>query len=117
MSTMENVLFNIANHPTPKISEGGVAFCMRAQNFDLYVATTYRKTSHAKSKEDGQGWEETEVSDTLNAFDNGESRTPTLVLENHPADSRVKVSEDGIVQTLSSRMGTGGVILLWWQKL
>lgn len=31
-----------------------------------------------------------------------------IVLENHPADSRVKVSEDGIVQTLSSRMGTGG---------
>lgn len=32
----------------------------------------------------------------------------TLVLENHPADSRVKICKDGIVQTLSSRMGTGG---------
>ena len=31
-----------------------------------------------------------------------------MVLENHPADSRVKVAEDGIVQTLSGRMGTGG---------
>lgn len=30
------------------------------------------------------------------------------VLENHPADSRVKICEDGIFQTLSSRMGTGG---------
>lgn len=30
------------------------------------------------------------------------------VLENHPADSRVKLSENGIVQTLSGRMGTGG---------
>lgn len=30
------------------------------------------------------------------------------VLENHPNDSRLKVSEDGIFQTLSSRMGTGG---------
>lgn len=30
------------------------------------------------------------------------------ILENHPADSRVKYSEDGIFQTLSSRMGTGG---------
>ena len=30
------------------------------------------------------------------------------ILENHPADSRVKVSEDDIFQTLSSRMGTGG---------
>jgi DNA (cytosine-5)-methyltransferase 1 len=68
----------------------------------------YRKTSHAKSKEDGQGWQETEVNDTLNIFDNGESRTPTIVLENHPNDSRVKIREDGKVQTLSSRMGTGG---------
>ena len=32
-----------------------------------------------------------------------------LPIENHPADSRVKLSEDGIVQTLSARMGTGGV--------
>lgn len=31
-----------------------------------------------------------------------------LVLENHPNDSRVKISEDGNVQTLSGRMGTGG---------
>jgi DNA (cytosine-5)-methyltransferase 1 len=31
-----------------------------------------------------------------------------VVIENHPADSRVKISEDGMVQTLSSRMGTGG---------
>ena len=31
-----------------------------------------------------------------------------VVLENHPNDSRVKIREDGKVQTLSSRMGTGG---------
>jgi len=31
-----------------------------------------------------------------------------IVLENHPADSRVKICEDGVFQTLSSRMGTGG---------
>ena len=31
------------------------------------------------------------------------------VIENHPADSRVKICEDGVFQTLSSRMGTGGV--------
>ena len=44
-------------------------------------------------------------------------RSPTLragvvpaaiALENHPADSRVKISEDGKVQTLTSRCGTGG---------
>ena len=46
-----------------------------------------------------------------------EERSPTLragvvpaavALENHPTDSRVKLSEDGNVQTLTSRMGTGG---------
>ena len=47
----------------------------------------------------------------------GEELSPTLragivpaavALENHPADSRVNVSEDNMVQTLTSRMGTGG---------
>ena len=31
-----------------------------------------------------------------------------IVVENHPTDSRVTVSVDGKVQTLTSRMGTGG---------
>ena len=97
-------------------------------------AVAYRKQGHPQTAEQGQGWEEAEVNDTLNSFDNGESRTPTvivskavesnaqdarynvgdikddlaLVLENHPNDSRIKIKEDGIFQTLSSRMGTGG---------
>ena len=33
---------------------------------------------------------------------------PCVVLENHPADSRVTICKDNIVQTLNSRMGTGG---------
>jgi len=46
-----------------------------------------------------------------------EERSPTLragvipaalAVENHPADSRVGIAEDGNVQTLTSRMGTGG---------
>jgi DNA (cytosine-5)-methyltransferase 1 len=48
------------------------------------------------------------VNDTLNVYDNGEARTPTLILENHPNDSRVKIREDGVCQTLNGRMGTGG---------
>ena len=31
-----------------------------------------------------------------------------VCIENHPADSRVKIAEDGVCQTLSGRMGTGG---------
>jgi DNA (cytosine-5)-methyltransferase 1 len=30
------------------------------------------------------------------------------IIENHPNDSRVRYKEDGVFQTLSSRMGTGG---------
>ena len=49
------------------------------------------------------GYEE-ECSPTLRA-----GTVPAAVaLENHPTDSRVKLSEDGNVQTLASRMGTGG---------
>ena len=49
------------------------------------------------------GYEE-EIAPTLRA-----GTVPAAVaLENHPTDSRVKISEDGKVQTLTSRMGTGG---------
>ncbi len=49
------------------------------------------------------GYEE-ECSPTLRA-----GVVPAAVaLENHPTDSRVKLSEDDNVQTLTSRMGTGG---------
>ena len=51
----------------------------------------------------GIGYEE-ETSPTLRA-----GIVPAaLALENHPADSRVKLSGDGKVQTLTSQMGTGG---------
>lgn len=70
----------------------------------------YRKTAHPSKVGGVQNWEETEVCDTLNVYDNSETRTPILILENHPADSRVKICEDKVFQTLSSRMGTGGVM-------
>lgn len=46
------------------------------------------------------------VSYTLRARDYKEPQA--IAIENHPNDSRMKISEDNIVQTLSSRMGTGG---------
>lgn len=36
------------------------------------------------------------------------SQKMAVFIENHPADSRVKISEDNVCQTLSARMGTGG---------
>ena len=44
------------------------------------VQSVFRKTGHPVNAEAGQGWEDARVNDTLNAFDNDESRTPTLVL-------------------------------------
>lgn len=52
----------------------------------------------------GKGWRDDDVSFTLNTID----RPAVYAIENHPADSRCNISDDGIVQTLSSRMGTGG---------
>lgn len=31
-----------------------------------------------------------------------------VALEHHPNDSRIRIAEDGICQSLSARMGTGG---------
>lgn len=60
-------------------------------------------TEHS-AKARGIGYEE-ETSPTLRA----RTVPAALALENHPTDSRVKISEDGKVQTLTSRMGTGGM--------
>lgn len=38
------------------------------------------------------------------------------VIENHPNDSRVKFRGDDTFQTLSGRMGTGGVTYRWFLK-
>lgn len=108
MSETISSLFSILDEMTPKISSGGVAYTLRDRDCHEAQAIAYKKLGHPRNAYEGQGWEETSVNDTLNTFDQGETRTSTLVLENHPADSRVKISKDGIVQTLSSRMGTGG---------
>lgn len=42
--------------------------------------TTYRKGAHPMNKQQSQSWEETDFSDPLNTFDNGEKRTPMLIV-------------------------------------
>ena len=42
---------------------------------------TFRKQGHPRNSRGGQGWEETEIADTLNVYDNGESRTPILIVQ------------------------------------
>ena len=51
----------------------------------------------------GKGWR-TDQSYTLNTID----RPAVVAIENHPADSRVKLSDKDLCQALTGRMGTGG---------
>ena len=62
---------------------------------------------------DDQGGQQVTVrtddkSPTLRAEAHGNVPAVVFGIENHPADSRVNVDESGKVQTLTSRMGTGG---------
>lgn len=45
---------------------------------------------------------------TLTENDFKDSHIVAYAIENHPCDSRVNMTDDGIVQTLNARMGTGG---------
>lgn len=71
-------------------------------NHPAVVQAAGFSTEHsAKSRSIGYG---EEVSPTLRA-----GVVPAaMAVENHPTDSRIKISEDGKVQTLTERMGTGG---------
>lgn len=43
----------------------------------------------------------------------GDNQASVIVLEHHPNDSRLRIAEDDVCQTLSKRMGTGGAMSLW----
>ena len=85
--------------------DNGMACTLRAQSHGhppCVLESAGFCTEHSADSR-GIGYEE-ETSPTLRA-----GTVPAAVaLENHPTDSRVKVSEDNMVQTLTSRMGTGG---------
>lgn len=75
---------------------------------------SFRKQGHPQNSQQGQGWEETTVNDTLNIFDNSEARTPTLVVEKsfrvydwHRQDTRMTELGDVCV-TAAAGWGGGG---------
>lgn len=70
---------------------------------------TFRKTGHPQNSEEGQGWEECDINDTLNVTDNSETRTPTLVVDQGAGKSACNVSED-ITPTLTTTHGGEPVI-------
>lgn len=79
-----------SSNPNSGIHETQVAKCLDTSCLDPSCnqgghMVCYRKTAHPRNPHEGQGYEETHVADTLNVFDNGESRTPIIVLEGHGA--------------------------------
>lgn len=66
----------------------------------------YTKSRRAQSETDYETWVEGDVVPTLNAFDNGDIRTTVIVFHPHYHDG-ARVQGD-TMNTLTSRMGTGG---------
>lgn len=87
--------------------EGTVAPTLKATHYKnpptIAVPSAGFCTEHS-AKARGVGYQE-EVAPTLRA---GVTPATVYSVENHPADSRVNIDESGKVQTLTSRMGTGG---------
>lgn len=84
----------------------------KAFSFDSLASNSMKSTNpHSGCREVG-------VSKTLDATrpdpakNQGGIAIVQLAVENHPQDSRVKINEDGVVQTLSGQMGTGGGMFL-----
>ena len=48
-------------------------------------AVAYRKQGHPQNAKQGQGWEETEINDSLTTFDNTDIRTATAIVQPQPA--------------------------------
>ena len=87
----------------------GVSGTLRANAGDNQMATAYTLQDREGKAGGGKGaLIAKELSATLRA---GFAQTlfqPIYSVENHPNDSRVGINEDGKVQALTSRMGTGG---------
>ena len=103
---------------------GSIKNCASATGFDGYngdvtgeVSATIGVNCGMSTGRNGivlndQGGNRMDVTDDMTATLRAESHHPPCVLElaveNHQADSRVKLRDDNICQTLASNMGTGG---------
>lgn len=72
----------------------------------------FRKGTRPHSADEAQKWEDADVTNTLNTFDQGEARANELVVkqylfENHSQDARYRGPLE-VCPMLSAQMGTGG---------
>jgi len=72
------------------------------------VVEPFVKSSRAQTADDSETWVEGAINPTLNSFDQGDVRATTaIVFENSYRDG-ARIANDGVTQTLSAKMGTGG---------
>jgi len=77
-------------------------------NENKCVVEPFVKSSRAQTADDSETWVEGAVNPTLNSFDQGDVRATTaIVFENSYRDG-ARIVNDGVTQTLSAKMGTGG---------
>lgn len=86
--------------------EGKAAPCLKATHYKMPPCVAVAFEPGAARRIGGYAWEN--VAGTLRAEMGDNQTAVAYAVENHPADSRVNLDEDGKVQTLTSRMGTGG---------
>lgn len=105
----------VATRETPEMrttfgvgEPGDPQFTLSAAHSHAVFSAGFSFGQSAKAR--SLGYQE-EVSPTIRGGEGGNQK-PCVVtavpIENHPNDSRAKLCEDGVVQTLSGRMGTGG---------
>ena len=112
--TCPKVMTPVTFEPGIAAREGGhiyenVSGTLRANAGDNQMATAYTVKIRGGCEGGGKGaLVQTDKSATLSTLQDQILFAPVYSVENHPADSRVGINEDGIVQALTSRMGTGG---------
>jgi DNA (cytosine-5)-methyltransferase 1 len=80
--------------------------------FQKSEPVTFAKSRRAQSDTDHETWLESDVTPTLNIFDVGDVRTTVavvepIIFENSYRDG-ARIGTEGLSQTLSAKMGTGG---------
>jgi DNA (cytosine-5)-methyltransferase 1 len=77
------------------------------------IVEPYVKSRRAQSATDDETWVPGQVNPTLNSFDVGDTRATTAIIEepvlfeNSYRDG-ARIADDGVTQTLTGKMGTGG---------
>jgi hypothetical protein len=82
-------------------------------NENKCVVEPFVKSSRAQTSEDSETWIPGEVNPTLNSFDVGDTRATTAIIEElvlfeNSFRDGARIAHDGVTQTLTSKMGTGG---------